>query len=325
MMLQHFPSAWTNHESVLRPSSVPAHSVYGLWQFMIWVSAIVYVLVIIGMLVATVRGRRRRETLAASSESTARTAVTLCGAVTIAVLFGFLIYDFGVGSAVAAPLDSPTALRINLIGHQWWWEVQYVDTAPSRRLTTANEIHVPTGRPVLLTLTSTDVIHSFWMPNLNGKKDLIPGHVNDAWFQVDTPGVYRGQCAEYCGLEHAKMALLVVAQRPADFNKWYDAQLTDAAEPSDSVRALGKRVFVSGSCAMCHSIAGTGTGAVFGPDLTHVGSRLSLAAGMIPNTPGNLGGWIADPQSIKPGANMPANALSPRDLRALIAYLEGLK
>ncbi len=154
MMLQQFPAAWTQHESVLRPSSVPAHSVYGLWEFMLWTSVIVYIAVIIAMLIAAARGHRRRETLEPSSESTARTAVTVCGAITIVILFGFLIYDFGVGSAVAAPLNSPTALRINLIGHQWWWEVQYVDTAPSRRLTTANEIHVPVGRPVVLTLTS---------------------------------------------------------------------------------------------------------------------------------------------------------------------------
>ncbi len=353
MIQARLPADWSGHESVLRPASPPAHAVNGLWHFMIATSTVVYVLVIAATVYAMYRaaGRRRaadqianrkvtapnvgssapngheRELLPGEAEThrTMHRAVLLSTAATVLILFAFLLYDFGVGRAVEAPLHAPGTLHVNLVGHQWWWEVQYQDTATQRRVTTANEIHVPVKRPIIFTLTSQDVIHSFWIPNLNGKKDLVPGHANDAWFQADTPGVYRGQCAEFCGLEHAKMALVIIAEPKGEFDRWYEEQLQSAADPSDSLRAAGKRVFLAGSCSMCHSIAGTSAGANYGPDLTHFGSRTMLAAGTLPNTVGNLGGWIMDPQSIKPGAKMPANGLEPRDLRAVIAYLEGLR
>lgn len=324
MHAPHLPPTWEGHETVLRPASEQAHTVLGLFQFDWIVATIVWVLVVAAMLYAAYRGSRRAVP-DVRHEPTLRRWVSIATAATIVILTGYLAYDFGVGRAVAAPFGDQTALHISLTGHQWWWEVTYNDTNPQHELSTANEIHVPVGRRVLFTLTSTDVIHSFWMPNLNGKKDLIPGHTNDAWFVADTPGVYRGQCAEFCGLEHAKMALVVVAESPADYQHWYEAQLQPAAEPSDSLRAYGKQVFLSGSCAMCHAINGTPAGAHFGPDLSHLGSRMTLAAGTLPNTRGNLGGWIVDPQSIKPGAKMPSNSLGPKELRALISYLEGLQ
>lgn len=344
-MQTRLPADWGPHESVLRPSSPPAHAVNGLWHFMITTSTIVYVLVILATIYAVVKARRRvdsvqrdesqhdesqhdesqRERQESDKQRTMFHAVTICTGLTVIVLFAFLVYDFGVGRAVAAPLHAPGTLHISLVGHQWWWEVQYQDTAPQRMLVTANEIHVPVNRPVVFTLTSADVIHSFWIPNLNGKKDLVPGHVNDAWFQADTPGVYRGQCAEFCGLQHAKMALVIVAEPANQFRSWYDAQLQPATHPSDPQRAAGERVFLAGPCAMCHAVQGTAAAANYGPDLTHFGSRMTLAAGTVPNTIGNLGGWIMDPQQLKPGAKMPANDLSSKDLRAVIAYLEGLK
>ncbi|MGI8547164.1 MAG: cytochrome c oxidase subunit II [Gemmatimonadaceae bacterium] len=319
------PSNWTGHESMLRPSSPQAHAVYGLWNFMFVISTVVYVLVIAALAYAVIHARKGTHTSEVDRERKMRRVVTAATGVTILVLFATLVYDFGVGRATAAPLRAPGTLHISVAGHQWWWEVQYDDTAPQRQLSTANEIHVPVHRPIVFTLTSSDVIHSFWLPNLNGKKDLVPGHPNDVWFQADTPGVYRGQCAEFCGLEHAKMALLIVAEPEAKFNQWYEEQLKPAATPADAERAAGQQVFLAGSCAMCHAIQGTGAGARYGPDLTHFGSRLMLAANTVPNTRAYLGGWVVDPQVLKPGAKMPPNALSPRDLRALLAYLEGLK
>lgn len=320
----HLPPTWEGHESVLRPASDQAHTVLGLFHFQWIVSTIVWVLVVAAMGYAAYRGSRRGVP-DLKQEPTLRRWVGAATGATILILVVYLVIDFSVGRAVAAPFGDQKALHIAITGHQWWWEVTYRDTAPQHQLTTANEIHVPVGRRVLFTLTSSDVIHSFWLPNLNGKKDLVPGHTNDTWFVADTPGVYRGQCAEFCGLEHAKMAIVVVAQPQADFDKWYEAQLAPDAQPSDSLRAFGQQVFLTGSCALCHAINGTPAGAHFGPDLTHFGSRLMIAANTVPNTRGNLGGWIMNPQSIKPGARMPANNLDPKQLRAVIAYLEGLQ
>jgi cytochrome c oxidase subunit 2 len=210
-------------------------------------------------------------------------------------------------------------------GHQWWWEVQYADTAVHDRFTTANEIHVPVGEPVLFVLTAQDVIHSIWVPNLAGKKDLIPGYTSSMWFQADTAGVYRGQCAEFCGAQHAKMALFIVAEPRARFDRWVAQQRQTAATPADSVAGHGYEVFVTSSCVMCHSIEGTTAGSHSGPDLTHLAGRRTIAAGSLPNTRANLAEWIMDPQRIKPGSNMPPTVLPPKDLDALLTYLQGLK
>jgi cytochrome c oxidase subunit II len=324
-MQASLPSSWVGHESVLRPSGAPAHAVAGLFTFMNVVAALVYVCVIVVLLYAVRRASHRAVAEIGDDNPVLRRSVALASAATVLLLFGYLFYDFGVGRASAAPFGARDALHINLVGHQWWWEVQYTDTAPQRRLNTANEIHIPVHRPVLFTLSSVDVIHSFWIPNLNGKRDLVPGHPNDAWFEADTAGVYRGQCAEFCGLQHAKMAIIVIAESPEQFQKWYNAQLDTAATPTDVDRLAGQKIFLSGQCAMCHAIGGTPSGATFGPDLTHLASRMTLAAGVLPNTSGNLASWIADPQAIKPGTNMPPSNLSDRDLRSLVSYLEGLK
>jgi cytochrome c oxidase subunit II len=178
---------------------------------------------------------------------------------------------------------------------------------------------------VLFLLNARDVIHSFWAPNLAGKKDLIPGYTQSMWFQADTAGIYRGQCAEFCGMEHALMAMFVVAQPRAEYDAWVARQREPAQAPTDSVAARGKEVFMTGSCAMCHSIDGTEAGSHVGPDLTHLASRRTIAAGTLPNTRGALAGWIVDAQGIKPGAKMPPNAIEPRDLDALLTYLQSLK
>ncbi len=222
-------------------------------------------------------------------------------------------------------LADPDHVNIKVTGQQWWWDVEYESTLASQRLQTANEIHIPTGKPVLLKLQSTDVIHSFWVPNLGGKKDLIPGHQTELWIQADREGIFRGQCAEFCGHQHAHMALLVIAESPAKYAAWLDAQRRPAAEPDDPMAKRGRDVFLSGPCVMCHSVRGTGAGGHTAPDLTHLGSRLTLAAGTVPNTPGHLAGWITDAQGIKPGNRMPTIGIGGEDLQALLQYLQALK
>jgi cytochrome c oxidase subunit 2 len=217
-------------------------------------------------------------------------------------------------------------VTIEVVGEQFWWRLRYLDPEhPEREFITANEIHVPAGRPVRLLLRSRDVIHSFWMPNLNGKQDLIPGRTNDLVVQVDEPGVYRGQCAEFCGVQHAKMAMLVVAHPPAEFQAWWSAQLRPHGPPADPRAARGEQVFLRHGCGMCHAIRGTPARGSVAPDLSHFGGRRTLAAGTLPNTRGHLGGWIADPQGIKPGSRMPPVPLTGEELRSLLSYLQSLQ
>jgi cytochrome c oxidase subunit II len=244
--------------------------------------------------------------------------------VTVVALFALLFVSVVAGRHMARFGRAPAA-HIRLIGHQWWWEVQYEDPQPYRMVITANEIHVPVGKPVHLKLTSRDVIHSFWVPSLHGKKDLIPGKETEITVQADRPGEYRGQCAEFCGLEHAKMALVVVAEDDAAYQAWLERQRRPARAPSDPLARRGEDVFLRGPCAMCHAVLGTTAAATVGPDLTHLASRRTIGAGLLPNVKGHLAGWIVNPASAKPGVSMPANALSPDDLQALVAYLESLE
>jgi cytochrome c oxidase subunit 2 len=235
-----------------------------------------------------------------------------------------MLLSFGTGRRLAATPPAE-ALQLRVTGHQWWWEVEYRDSVPNNWATTANEIHVPVGRPVVIELRSTDVIHSFWVPNLGVKRDMIPGDETSIWFQADSAGVYRGLCAEFCGYQHAKMAFEVVAEPPERFAAWLARQRDTASTPTDSIAARGQEVFLASTCVMCHAIGGTPAGSRVGPNLTHLASRRTIGAGSLPNTRGNLAGWIVDPQGIKPGARMPPNAIEPDDLQALLVYLERLQ
>ena len=228
--------------------------------------------------------------------------------------------------AVPRPYTSePAAVRVELVGHQWWWEVRYLDANGARDFITANEIHVPAGRPVELALASADVLHSFWVPSLAGKLDLVPGRRNTLVFAANEAGVYRGQCAEYCGGPHAQMALLVVASPPAAFEQWRAAQRSPAREPAQAQAARGKALFEE-ICSACHTVRGTRAAGTLGPDLTHVAGRAAIAAGSLPNDPASLGRWIAAGQHVKPGNLMPEfRALGPGDLDALTAYLAALR
>ena len=311
--------------SVLNPSSPQTRLIDRLWDAMYLVSAVVFVLVVLALLFSVFR-RRDSETAETDPgrERSLTTAVSIATALTVLILFGFLVYDVAVGRQLTRGLGKD-ALQVRVIGHQWWWELQYRDSVAHNWFTTANELHIPVGRPVALELLSTDVIHSFWPPTVSQKRDLIPGKDNSLWLQADTPGVYRGQCAEYCGQQHAKMAFLVIAQRPDSFASWLAAQRDTALTPTTELARRGQEVFLASSCVMCHAIAGTPAGSRVGPDLTHLASRRTIAAGTLPNTRGNLAGWIVDPQKIKPGTRMPPNQLKPADLQALLAYLETLK
>ena len=201
----------------------------------------------------------------------------------------------------------------------------YPNTQADQTVTTANEIHVPVNAPVVVLTNSTDVIHSFWVPSITGKRDLLPGYSSAFWFKVEQPGVYRGQCAEFCGFQHAHMGFSVIAQPMDDFQAWQQQQLKPASDPTNDQTKRGREVFLTHACLMCHTIRGTDAGARMGPDLTHLASRNMIAAETLPNTPGALGGWILDPQRIKPGAEMSPNSLSPDDLQALLAYLQTLQ
>jgi cytochrome c oxidase subunit 2 len=314
-------------QSVLHPAGPQASSIAHLSWFAFGVATVVYLLTMIALFAALRSARRRAqrsEPLDGDSEGRMTRGVTWALAATVVTLLVFFGYDLSVGRTLSAqPGAHP--LTVEVTGHQWWWEVQYADTSAHGRFTTANEIHVPVGQRVLFLLSATDVIHSLWVPNLGGKKDLIPGYTQSVWFQADTPGVYRGQCAEFCGLQHAKMALFVVAEPRAQYDRWVSSQRESAQTPIDSVQRRGREVFMTNTCAMCHAIEGTEAGSHNGPDLTHLASRRTIAAGTLPNTRGNLAGWIVDPQGIKPGNHMPPNMLPPNDLDALLTYLQSLK
>jgi cytochrome c oxidase subunit 2 len=310
--------------SVHTPESPQAQRIDRLGDAMYLTSAVVFVLVVAALLWGTFRRRTGEQPGDEQRNRSMRISVIVATAATTIILFVFLVLDLSVGRAITTN-PGPQALQIRVTGHQWWWEIQYRDSLPQNWANTANEIHVPVGRPVVFELRSTDVIHSLWPPNLSGKRDLIPGNENSIWFQADSAGVYRGQCAEFCGHQHAKMGFLVIAQPPDSFAAWLVQQRDTAMTPTDSAALRGQEVFLGSSCVMCHAIAGTPAGSRIGPDLTHLAGRRTIAAGTLPNTRENLARWILNPQAIKPGVRMPPNKLDSDDLQALLTYLETLK
>src|SRR5581483_3963525 len=305
-------------QSALHPAGPQAARIYDLYLLQMWVCGIVWVLVVAALFIALWKRR------GSSDERRMTRVVTACGVVTALILLGFIVASAMTGRAFAT-VPANNAMNIEITGHQWWWEIQYPDYIPSKRVTTANEIHIPTGRPIRFKVTSHDVIHSFWIPNLSGKLDLIPAHVNMTWLQADSPGVWRGQCAEFCGLQHANMSLLVIAESPEKFNAWIEDQRKPGAAPATPEQMRGQQVFLNGPCVLCHTIGGTQALATVGPDLTHLASRHTIAAGTLINTRGNLAGWITDAQRIKPGNRMPPVNVPSEDLQPLLTYLESLQ
>ncbi|MCK1387617.1 cytochrome c oxidase subunit II [Bradyrhizobium sp. 21] len=286
----------------------------------IWI-AVVFVLSM-GML------RRKREAaqplgLHEEFEERSGRVILMLGLATTVVVLGLSVVSYAGQRTVFA--KSENALTLKIIGHQWWWEVHYEGDSPDKTFATANEIRIPTGQPVKVELESADVIHSFWVPSLTGKMDLITGQKNELQFTAKKAGVYRGQCAEFCGLQHAHMAFAVIALPPDEFGRWRDHENQSASSPPDQLGRQGEALFRARGCALCHNISGTPAGGQMGPDLTHIGSRTTIAAGTLPNTPATLGAWIADPQHIKPGNLMPQMPLQSGELIAILHYLEQLK
>jgi cytochrome c oxidase subunit 2 len=312
----------SNNHSALQPAGPRAAEIADLLLLFSIVTGVVY-LVVLGVLAIALIRRRAQASTDERADARSRVFVGAGVGITVVILIGLAVGDFVVGRSLTRPASDP--LRIRITGHQYWWEIEYEDPMPSRRLRTANELHIPVGRPVEVTLRSQDVIHSFWVPSLSGKKDLIPGHTNTELLIADTPGVFEGQCAEFCGFQHAKMRLVVHAETAAAFAQWQTRQLEPARTPSSDIERRGQQVFMQSSCILCHSIQGTPAGATVGPDLSHFASRGTLAAGALANTPDNLASWILNPQRIKPGNRMPAHQLPAEELRAMVAYLMSLE
>jgi cytochrome c oxidase subunit 2 len=308
-------------QSVLHPAGIESGIVTHLWWVMFWTCAVVWVAVAGAMLIAVRRGRTRRTE--ANEAKVFRNVLIATGISVVALVW--LLFESVLTGRAQENVSTKDSLHIEVTGYQWWWGVQYENPNPSLRVTTANEIHVPVGRPVVVDLFSGDVIHSLWIPNLQGKIDLIPGRHNTLTLRADNPGVYRGQCAEYCGVQHAHMALVVVADPPDRFEQWLTANRAPAPQPATPSQVRGLEVVERGPCAMCHGINGTLASARTAPDLTHIASRSTIAAGTVPNTRGYLAGWIMDPQHIKPGNNMPPTGLRAEELQAVLDYLETLK
>lgn len=313
-------------QSALEPHGPDARNVRALiWLFVI-VGSIVWGMVILCLAGALWRRRQAGQGMPAlnpDGERGAGIAVSAATAATVLTIGGLTLASYLATRGLSSDPQEPLAIRVR--GYQWWWEVSYVDEAAARYLTTANEIHVPIGRPVRVELAAADVIHSFWVPNLAGKQDLIPGRDNRIVFAATIPGLYRGQCAQFCGLQHAHMSLFVVADPLDQFEAWRNAQLGGAVDPVTDEQKTGRQIVAGKACASCHTVRGTSAAGVLGPDLTHVASRLYIAAGVLPTTRGSIAAWVADPQIIKPGNNMPMVPLTGDELRAVSAYLAHLR
>jgi cytochrome c oxidase subunit II len=309
------------NENALDPAGEPQRSIAHLWWWVMtgaWIGfAIVCGFLFLGWV------RRNRSGLPFGGGERAGTILVIgLGVVTPLVLLTGLFFwsNVSVLKSTAAPDPRSTELTINVVGHQWWWEVRYAGS----KAVTANEIHIPVGARVNVVATTADVIHSFWVPELNRKIDTVPGKRNRLLLQADRPGVYSGECSEFCGLQHAHMTAVVVAEPPADFRRWLTNMARPARTPTNAQTQVGRGLFLS-ECGGCHQLRGSDSRARIGPDLTHVASRMTLAAGTLPNTPETLAAWIADPQHYKPGAKMPQVPLTRAQLADLVAYLRSLE
>ncbi len=313
-------SGCASSQSILAPATSSARQVTDLFYFIFYVAFAIFIVVEVLLVYFVIRFQRRSN--AAMPEQVhgstpLEVGWTIAPALVLAVVFFFTVRTMQATSVSAQP--APT-LNVTVVGHQWWWEFRY----PDLNLVTAGELHVPTGQVVSVTLESDNVIHSFWVPQLMGKTDVVPDHENKTWLRADAAGVYRGQCAEFCGAQHAHMLFRVVAQSSADFDAWVKQQQTPPAAPAEAA-ARGKQLFENGACIGCHTIQGTKGQGKVGPNLTHFGSRTGIAGDTLTNTPENLAKWLKNPQAVKPGNDMVIPPLSDADIQALVAYLESLK
>jgi cytochrome c oxidase subunit II len=305
-------------DGVLDPQGPRAREIYDLWWFLFALGTAVFVLTFLAMVYALVRRRPATEDPRAREPII---PVVIAGGVLPAIILLILMGANLMVMASARDAENAEAdLTIEIVGHMWWWEVRY----PEQGFVTANEIHIPTGQVVRLRLTSADVIHSFWVPQLQGKLDLVPGDVHTLTLQADNAGVYQGFCAEFCGVQHANMRMLVIAESPADFQAWADEQRGAPAPPQTQQAVRGQQIFLQ-NCMVCHAVRGTEATSTVGPDLTRVAGRRTIGAATAENTRNNLTSWVLDPHAFKPGVFMPQSPLSIEDLEALIEYLETLR
>lgn len=318
------PSLAANHiqefldapSSAFKPFGPAASMISDLWWIMLVAFGSIFIFVLVLLAIALLRRRQ----LALPHPPLGDTKFIALGGLVLPtfILVPLLIHTLLVTRKLQPPKD---ALVIRLTGYMWWWDVQY----PAQGITIANEIHVPIGQAVRLEMTSGDVIHSFWPPSLSGKTDLIPGQTTVHWLEVDKAGTYRAQCAEFCGLQHARMALMVIALPPAEFSAWVSRSQAPKPTADDPNLQRGQKAFLDEGCGECHTIRGTAAQGKVGPDLTHIGSRRSLGAGVIANSYGSLAGWVANPQALKPGNRMPASYIKAEDYHPLITYLMSLE
>ena len=321
--------AYQNYQSDFGRGAVEDSQFMTLFTVFMIVCVIMYVLVLAFLFLGIARRRRAEANVVESGrhhESDPLMRTTLIG---WAGLIGIGLAALAIASFFTdrsmAKAAAHEKLSITLTANQWWWDVQYNSDDPSKIMHTANELHLPVGVPVRIILRSNDVIHSFWVPSLAGKQDLIPGRETDITILPRKTGIYRGQCAEFCGVQHAHMGLIVNVDSYADFVKWWGHQLQPAYAPTNPITLAGYNYVTKGPCSACHNIGGTPASGQVAPDLTHVASRRSIAAGTLPMSKGNLYGWVEDPQSLKPGSRMPTIGLEPQQLHAVVAYLETLK
>lgn len=321
---------FSGNQTTLNPVGPGAERIEGEFALIFWITLIVYCIVLIALVIYVVRRRHTLSTMPEPIQTTpesdrrAQRAVGAAIIVTVLLLFIMMVGSFVTGHALGS-MNHETAYTIDVYGHQWWWEVHYPNDEPDKTVVTANEIHVPVGVPLRIHGTSRDVIHSFWAPNVQGKRDLMPGYDTDVMMQIDQTGRWRGQCAEYCGEQHAHMSFYMIAESGPQFQQWLYQQAQSSVSPRTPQTVHGQQVFLTHACVMCHTIRGTPAGSRVGPDLTHLASRATIAAGALPNSIGNLGGWILNAQSIKPGCRMPPNQMTGSELQDLLAYLETLK
>ncbi|PYT01625.1 MAG: cytochrome c oxidase subunit II [Acidobacteria bacterium] len=324
-------SSCGGNQSAVDAAGIQAERLQNLWWLFFGVCTAVYIIVMTVLVIAFFRNRRAgADTLPEIGHEPPgenRAAYTVKGAVavTVVILFVLMFVSFRTGSAINTLSQSEDQLSIKVTGNQWWWNVEYKDADPSKNVTTANELHLPLGRTVKVELQSNDVIHSIWLPNMHGKKDLIPNYPTVFYFRPDKIGTYWGQCAEFCGYEHAKMRFIVIVETPEEFDAWLKAGQQPSVTPTDPTQQHGQQIFLTSVCTQCHTVQGTNASGRVGPNLTHVASRQYIAAGSLQNTREHLRSWITDPQAIKPGNRMPMNTYSEEDLDALVSYIESLK
>jgi cytochrome c oxidase subunit II len=310
------------NQNVLHPASKQEHSISVLWWVMFAGCTIGFGVIVLLLFLGWVRRNRDKLPFGGGDRAGMAIVVGLGVFLPILLLSSLFVWsDLYAIKTTEAPAASSTRLAVKVIGRQWFWEVRY----PGTDAVTANEIHIPVRTRVDMLGTTADVIHSFWVPELNRKVDLIPGRVNRLLLDADRPGEYRGQCAEFCGLQHANMAMYVFAEPPAAFQKWLANEQRPARKPASALSREGEQLFLRLPCSGCHMIRGTSADGTVGPDLTHLASRTTLAALTLPNDPSDLAHWIEDPQRYKPGSKMPGFELTDRQSAALVAYLDGLR